>query len=423
MIKNKTFGLLFYLRKERKNEKGECPIFLRITVDGQRATVSTNRFISETKWNSEAGKAKGNKEEIRELNTYLDTIKGSVLTHQRDMLDRGKLITAESLRNTLLGLNNARRTLQEVFEYHNERMKQKVGIEFSKSTMVRYETTLQHIKSFLKDVYKTDDIYLTEVEFRFITDLEHYFKTVKKCNHNSTLKYIRNFRKIINIAVANDWLQKDPFLNYKSKLEESKRTFLTAYELKSIETKAITIERIDLVRDLFLFACYTGLAYVDVAKLTYQNLQIGIDGKKWIYTERTKTESKSNVPLFPPALAILEKYRNHPQCIHEGTILPVKSNQKVNLYLKELADICGIKKDLTFHMARHTFATTVTLTNGVPIESVSTMLGHKSIRTTQIYAKVVEKKVSEDMAALSEKLFPENKPEEPKDTTARLQIV
>jgi site-specific recombinase XerD len=408
MSKNQTLSFLFYIRKDKVNEKGQAPIHLRITVDGQRSTVTTNRSVEEAKWNAKAGKAKGNTKDIKELNLYLETMKGSILSHQRDLLDRGKVITAEALRNSFLGLNDHKHTLIEVFQYHNEQMKQKVGKDFAAATVTRYDTTLEHVKKFMATKYHRSDMHLGELDYKFITDFEHYLKTKEegKCNHNSTLKYIRNFRKIINIAVANDWLNKDPFMKYRSKLEDSKRTYLTAEELHEIETKEITIERVDMVRDMFVFSCYTGLAYADVEKLTPTDISKGIDGQQWLFTSRTKTENKSNVPLLPPAIAILKKYEANKECIYTGKLLPVKSNQKMNAYLKEVATLCKIKKPLTFHVARHTFATTVTLTNGVPIESVSTMLGHKSIRTTQIYAKVVEKKVSEDMLKLNDKLFP-----------------
>jgi len=410
MVKNQTLSLLFYLRKDKLNKNGHAPIFLRIRVDGERAAVTMNRYIDPEKWNNEAGKAKGNKEDIKELNNYLSTVKGQILAHQRDMLDRNKVITAESLRNAFLGLNEKKYTLLELFDYHNKQMAEKLGKDFAEATLTRYLTTYSHIKEFIKYKYRKSDMHLTELNFKFITDLEHYFKTIRKCNHNSTLKYIRNLRKIVNVAVANDWLDKDPFLKYKSKLEDTERTFLSTEELKLIEEKEISIPRLDAVRDIFVFCCYTGLAYADVEKLTPNDIQNGIDGEKWIYTHRTKTENKSNVPLLPPAIAIIEKYKNNFESAYSGKLLPVNSNQKMNAYLKELADICGITKQLTSHTGRHTFATTVTLTNGVPIESVSTMLGHKSIRTTQIYAKVVERKVSNDMSVLRQKLNEQTSP-------------
>ncbi|MFI4919995.1 MAG: site-specific integrase, partial [Legionellales bacterium] len=388
---------------------GEAPIYVRITVDGQRAMFSLNRHIHPDKWSSEAGKAKGIKEDIKELNSYIDTVRNKIKEHQRDLLDHDKLITAENLKNAFLGLHVKKYTLLQLFEHHNKEMGEKVGKDFSKNTMTRYDTTLMHIKNFLNEKYAKSDIFLSELEYKFITDLEHWFKTVRKCNHNSTLKYIRNFRKIINIAVSNDWLVKDPFMKYKSKLEETERDFLSADELQTIEKKKFAIARLDEVRDVFVFACYTGLAYVDLVNLTSDNIKNGIDKQTWLFTHRTKTKIKSNIPLLPPALAIIEKYKNHPEARRAGTLFPPKSNQRLNSYLKEVADLCEITKNLTFHVARHTFATTVTLTNGVPIESVSAMLGHNSIRTTQIYAKVVERKVSDDMAKLKGKLFKHSK--------------
>lgn len=204
----------------------------------------------------------------------------------------------------------------------------------------------------------------------------------------------------MNLAIKNDWLNKDPFINFSAKIKPVKREYLTQEELARIEELDIGIRRLYTVRDVFVFSCYTGLAYVDIEKLTPDNLVKGIDGKLWIQTFRQKTDTKSNIPLLSPALLILEKYSDDPETTNSGSLLPVNSNQKMNAYLKEIGTLAGINKILTFHLARHTFATTITLANGVPIESVSEMLGHKSIRTTQIYAKVIDKKVSEDMSKL-----------------------
>jgi integrase len=222
------------------------------------------------------------------------------------------------------------------------------------------------------------------------------------CGKNATLKHIERIRKIVNQGVAFGWLEKDPFAAFQGKHEKTHRTFLTQAELEKIEKKEIHLERLARVRDIFLFSCYTGLAYVDVEKLTPDHIVIGIDKKRWIYTFREKTGNKSNIPLLPHAAAILDRYAAESR--RSGRLLPVITNIKTNAYLKEIADICGIRKNLTFHMARHTFATTVTLSNGVPIETVSNMLGHSKITTTQIYAKVLENKVSDDMKALEQRL-------------------
>ncbi|MBS1684415.1 MAG: site-specific integrase [Bacteroidetes bacterium] len=406
MIKNKSMGILFYLRKDKPNKNGEVPIYVRITVDGKRSAASVNRYIAEERWNALAGKAKGTSDDIKKLNRHLDIVKKSILEHQGDMLERDKTITAETLKNAFLGIDSHKHTLLEVFEQHNAEMKQKEGSEFAKATVTRYDTTIEHIKDFLRVVYKVRDIRLSDLNYKFITDLEHYFKTKKEgqCNHNTTQKYIRNLRKIVNIAVANEWLDRDPFMKYKAKLEESKRTYLDAEELAAIETKHFSIKRLAEVRDIFVFCCYTGLAYVDVAALTKENIKLGIDGKKWIFTRRQKTDSVSDIPLLPKALAILEKYQSHPDCIYTGSLLPMRSNQKLNAYLKDVADLCDVKKDLTMHMARHTFSTTVTLANGMPMETLSKILGHKSMRTTQVYGKIVNTKVANDMTDLEKRL-------------------
>lgn len=249
--------------------------------------------------------------------------------------------------------------------------------------------------------YKKNDIPVKDVDHKFITGLEYYLKTTRKCAHNSAIKYITNFKKIIRIAYANDWIDKDPFLHWKAELKIVEREFLAEEEIQKIIKLELKMERLDQVRDIFIFCCYTGLAYVDVKKLEDSDIVIGIDGERWIKTRRSKTDTRSNIPLLPTAIAIIEKYSTHND---SDKLLPVLSNQKMNAYLKEIADVCGIEKNLTFHLARHTFATTVTLTNGVPIESVSKTLGHKSLKTTQHYAKILDRKVSDDMAILKEKL-------------------
>ena len=239
--------------------------------------------------------------------------------------------------------------------------------------------------------------------YSFITDFEFWLKSVQNCNHNTTIKYISNLRKIINLCLKNGWLNKDPFVGFKMTKKEVIREILTEEELQTLISKDIQNIRIRQVRDIFIFSCFTGLAYIDAKRLKRSEIVIGMDGERWIYTKRKKTDSPTRIPLLPVVQEIMEVYKDHPQCLNEDCLLPIPSNAKLNAYLKEVADICGINKHLTFHIARHTFATTVTLNNGVPIESVSKMLGHKSIKITQIYAKVLDRKLSEDMALLRAK--------------------
>lgn len=247
-------------------------------------------------------------------------------------------------------------------------------------------------------------MYLTEVTHKFITDYEFYLKTIQGLQHNSAMVNIKKLKKIIRQCVANDWLNKDPFKSYKITTKETNRNFLLKDEVETLRHKNFAARRLEQVRDIFLFSCYTGLSYTDVMTLTQKDISIGIDGEQWIFTTRIKTDTASRIPLLPVAKDILNKYAHEPEIIHSGRLLPKLTNQRLNSYLKEISDLCGFNKELTFHCARHTFATTVTLTNGVPIETVSKMLGHKSLRTTQIYAKILDNKVSDDMKALRHKL-------------------
>ena len=396
-------SILFYAKSAKVAKNGLLPIYLRITINGARIELSTSRFVEKTKWNAEAGKMKGSSEEARLINTHLDTLRTKVYETENWMINNNQEINAQSFKNRLLGVEEKQRKLILIFEDHNKRMKELVGREFSINTLKKYETALSHTKEFLLSQYKIKDISIKQVDIAFINDFDFFLRNTKKCNNNSTIKYIRNFGKIIKQAYVNGWIEKDPFLNYKGKVKQTDRNYLTQSELQDIINKEIRIQRLDLVRDMFIFSCFTGLAYIDVFNLTKENVIKGIDGEMWISTHRQKTDSLSKIPILPVSESILEKYKDYPECLNKNKLLPILSNQKMNAYLKEIADICGINKELTFHIARHTFATTVTLSNGVPIETVSKMLGHTNLKTTQHYAKILDKKISEDMQVLKAK--------------------
>jgi site-specific recombinase XerD len=337
------------------------------------------------------------------LNEYLDLMKSKVFDIQMGLIHRNEDITIEVFKNILNGTKERHRLLIPIFEEHNNKIKELIGIEYAPGTYERYKTSLKHTKDFLNWKYSISDIDITKIDYAFITDYEFYLRSVRKCANNTAVKYIKNFNKIIKICLANDWLDKNPFANYKSKVKEVERVYLSEDEIQNIINKDFKIERLTLVRDIFLFSCFTGLAYIDVKNLTKSHISIGIDGDKWIFTHRQKTETASKIPILSVTQMIIDKYADHPQSVNEDKLLPILSNQKMNAYLKEIAAVCEIEKELTFHIARHTFATTVTLTNGVPIESVSKMLGHKNLRTTQHYAKVLDRKVSDDMKILRDK--------------------
>ncbi|MGE0019575.1 MAG: site-specific integrase [Draconibacterium sp.] len=399
-----TLSVNFLIRKNRANSDKEVPIYVRITVENERAEIATGRFIDPDDWDGKSNKAIGKKKGNVQLNKFLDIIKSNIYEHHTEMVKNGEHISARNIKSRFLGLTEKQKTLIQIFEYHNQQIKELSGTSYADATIKRYTTTIQHVKSFLKYQYQVDDIALQNIKYSFISDFEHYFKIVRKCNHNTTVKYLKNLRKIINLAVKNEWLEKDPFQKFKSKIIEVKRDFITKEELQRLEDLKLSFTRLEIVKDVFIFACYSGLAFVDVANLTRNNIRLGIDGDLWILTERTKTKNQSNIPLLPKAHDLIEKYSSYSNKKTDNHIFPVFSNQKMNAYLKEIADLASIDKNLTFHIARHTFATTITLANGVPIESISSMLGHKSIRTTQIYSKVINEKVSNDMNLLKKKL-------------------
>ncbi|MEI2749764.1 MAG: site-specific integrase [Ferruginibacter sp.] len=399
-----NLSFLFYLKKPKGYISGPVPIYLRLTVNGQRAEMSTSKECLPERWNAAAGLAKGTTEDIKSLNAHLSILQGKIHQYHNQMLATGEIITAETIKNKIAGKSERARSLVKIFEDHNKKIEALLNDEFAPGTLERYKTSLKHTVDFLQWKYNISDIDIKKIDHAFITEYEFYLRSVRKCNNNTAVKYIKNFGKIIRLCIANGWLDKSPFVNYKSKVKEVERAFLVEDEIQTILNKVFATERLNQVKDIFLFSCFTGLAYIDVKKLTKNNITIGIDGEKWIYTNRQKTDTRSNIPLLPMAEEIIAKYKEHPQCLNEGKLLPVLSNQKMNSYLKEMADVCGINKELTFHIARHTFATTVTLTNGVPIESVSKMLGHKNLRTTQHYAKILDRKVSEDMKLLKQKL-------------------
>ena len=399
-----TFSILFYPRGNDIDKDGNVPVYARITVNGKRSEFSIRRKLSLDKWSSEAGKAKGSSNESRELNRYLAAIETKLHKIQEQMSESEALVTSEKIKNTYLGKDKKDKMILKIFQDHNDKVEKLVGKDFAPGTLERYKTAKKHVEDYIVQGYLATDISVKEVDHQFITGFEYYLKTTRNCAHNSAIKYITNFKKIIRIAYANDWISKDPFIHWKAKLKIVDREYLTEKELQTLVEKEFSIDRLNHVKDIFVFCCFTGLAYADVKKLSKNNLVLAIAGDQWIKINRSKTDIRSNIPLLPIAEAIIKKYQDISEASEDKLLLPVLSNQKMNAYIKEIADLCEIRKNLTFHLARHTFATTVTLSNGVPIESVSKMLGHTSLKTTQHYAKILDRKVNEDMQLLKIKL-------------------
>ena len=380
---------------------------IRITLSGDVVAFNSKLSVKPDQWDTEKGRMKSTTKANREVNMALDEMMTSIFNHYRTIERRDSVVTVEKIRNAFLGFDDRQDTLLTLFSRYLNNAKKLEGISKSKETLQKYERCYKRLFDFMKKVYHISDICLKDMKYEFIVDFESYLRRDCQCCNNTAAKFIQTLRMIIIYAKNNGLIFADPFVNYKIRLEQVDRGFLTMDELNIIAEKEITIKRLAQVRDIFLFSCFTGLAYIDVFNLTPEHIKEGPDGKMWIMTHRQKTNTKVTVPLLPIPLEILKKYEG--KC-KNGKVLPMLSNQRLNSYLKELADICGIKKHVTFHLARHTFATTITLANGMPMETVSKLLGHTQIKTTQIYARITNEKLRKDMATLSTQLESMNLP-------------
>jgi site-specific recombinase XerD len=404
MSSRNSFNLFFYINRSKQKRNGECPVMLRITINGRSVAVSLKRSINAEIWEPAAGLAKGKSNEAMTMNKYIDAVRVRAYEKHNELLTTRDELSPELLRDAILNINSAKgKMLVEVWEEHNIELKELIGKETSYANFQKYNTCLKYMKEFLLRQNKCEDIQVKLIDRHLVSRFEHFLKVEKGCNYNTAIKYMQNFKKITKRAQHNGWLMHDPFSAIKLSLKEVERPYLNEQELQDLMSKEFSIERLAQVRDIFVFSCFTGLSYIDVHKLKRNELERGNNGKLWIKTKRQKTGVRANIPLLDVAQQIIEKYADR-RGSHDESVLPVISNQKMNAYLKEIATICGIHKCLSFHIARHTFATTVTLMNGVPIETVSKMLGHKNLRSTQHYARVVDQKVGEDMELLALRL-------------------
>ncbi|SDX54442.1 Site-specific recombinase XerD [Lutibacter oricola] len=396
-----SFSVLIWANVARA-KNNEAPLYARITVNKKRVSIGLKRKVNLTVWDSKKAMVTNRDQNARLTNKYIDQVKAQLFQAFQELKGEGKMITSVAIKERYLGTDQEYQSLEDLIDYHNTTLKDKLH----KDTMRHYKSSQSYLRKFIKKKFKTSDIYLKDLNYSFIIGFESFLRAYQPTDHqrrignNTVMKHIQRLRKMVTMAFHMEWIIRDPFVKFKSTYIKSERTFLTEEELKSIEELDSEIERINLVKDLFIFSCYTGISYSDIVKLTTDNVLIGMDGGNWIVTKRQKTGTPVKIPILEPAQNLILKYKDNLRAGVTGTLFPTLSNQKINTYLKEIADLCGIKKNLTFHMARHTFATTITLTNGVPIETVSKLLGHTKLATTQIYARVIEQKVSDDMNVL-----------------------
>ncbi|TXN36122.1 site-specific integrase [Flagellimonas hymeniacidonis] len=404
MSSRATLSINFFPRKREKDSE-KSTVYCRITVNGERLEFSLQRKLQCHLWNNARKRGMGHSPLVTSLNSYLDQVYFGLLEAHRELLREGQRVTPLAIKSRYMHIGENGKTLKDLIGYHNGTMHTSIKA----GTRKNYYSTEKYLYQFLDKKIKVKDMYLKQVNYRFITDFEHYLRDYKdskkqlSMGNNGVMKHLERFKKIINLAIKLEWMDKNPFERFQLKYNKYDRVFLMERELELLEQTEFKNERLQKVKDCFVFSCYTGLSYTDVKELTEDNIVKGIDNNNWIYTKREKTDELVKVPILPKAWILLEKYKTLQNERLTTGLLPISSNQKTNSYLKEIAKSCGIYKNISFHTARHTFATTVTLFNGLPIETVSKLLGHSKITTTQIYAKVLERKVSEDMCKLEDK--------------------
>ena len=406
MKNSQTFSIHFWLKKTAIKKDGRVPIYARITVEGIRADISLKRSTLEKQWSTKAGRLNPRLANTKSTNQYLDDVYAKLLDCHKQIHAENGTITAQSIKLRYLGKDRQVATLMELIRYHQEREVPKL----KRGTAKNYAATEKYLKRYINERFGVFDIKLVQLNYAFIEGFEYYLRNCRPINvnrplkNNGIMKHMERFQKMVGVAHKFAWIKQNPFARYQLQFEEYDSDFLEDREIHSLENLRIEETGIRLVRDIFIFSCYTGLSYIEVKSLTYCDIVMGIDGEEWINVRRKKTNTPVKVPLLGKAKEILDVYSNWPDSVHGNSLLPVYSNQKVNKYLKEIAKRTGLKKHLTFHVARHTFATTITLLNDVPLETVSKLLGHTKLSTTQRYARVVEKKISKDIEKLKNHL-------------------
>lgn len=402
---NQKFSILFWLKKSKMNKQGLVPIWARITLDGRRSEFSTQKQIYPKFWDTANNKVLDKFNGSRYVNDYLILLRADLLKHYNILLSTKDIVTPEDVKDSYKGVKPVKKTFLDLFRQFNQNLLERKEMgSLSAGRLKRFQVIYRKCKEFITSKFKKSDVLLEEIKLNFIVEFAHHLRREDGIMNNSAMKYASDLKQVMKYGVMLEYIPSNPFVNFKCSYKKVKREFLDQDELDLLYKREFSIVRLEEVRDCYLFSCYTGYAYSDAEALGPEDVTIGMDGEKWIIRNRKKTETIENVPLLPIPLEIIQKYRNHKYCKAFNKLLPMNSNQRYNAYLKEVADLCGIKKKLTTHTARHTFATTVLLMNDVPMETAMELLGHTDIRTTQIYGKIVQKKISTDMQKLKNKL-------------------
>ena len=398
-MKRDSFRVLFFLKKTKLLKNGEASVCMRITVNGTRVENNIRKSIDPALWSQAKETARGKSRRACDLNTYIEEARIKLYQIFCELEQQNRPVTAHLLQELFFGQEKPEevRTLLGTMQEHNDQCRALVGTDYALITVRRYESCRRYLAELIRQRYGKEDLPLAEVNGELVRAFAFYLKTEKGCQQNTVIRYMKCLKKITNLARANDWMAKDPFLGIRFHEKEVVREFLTMDELQTIYRKEFPLERLTLVRDVFIFAAFTGLAFIDVQQLAPEHIVRDNNGNLWIRKPRQKTKNMCNIPLLDIPQEILRKYADHPTCRKKGVLLPVPCNQKMNSYLKEIADICMIRKNLTTHCARHSYATSVCLANGVSLENVAKMLGHSNIKMTQHYARVLDSSILRDM--------------------------
>jgi integrase len=396
--------ILFWIQPSKTNKKEEAPLYLRLTHQGIRKNMATGFKIHPRLWDSLKGRVKGTNSHANNINAQLQHIRERLMTIFNQLLRDGNA-NLDKLLDCYRDKDKEVVSLLQLVMLHNKDFQSKIGVVYRYSTYEKYEILLKKLQLFIPYKYGKEDFGLKNLSCQFIEDFDFYLRVHDHNQHNTAIKYLKNLKKIINIGVMKGWVSESPFINYRAVYKEVDRIYLTAAELQAIESKKLNVPRLLITRDVFLFQCYTGLAYSDLARLKQKDIVEGINNKKWIIIRRQKTDIRSAIPLLPQALNLLQRnnkvYRG---CGTEWPLFQFYAIQKYNVYLHELADVCDIQKRLTSHVGRRTFATTVAMGNGMGLETISKILGHTNTKITAQYAVVTDYKVAEEMQLLEIRL-------------------
>ncbi len=396
-MERKLFSVLFFIKKTKLRKNGEAPIVVRITYGKQSAEVQISRTVPVNQWSQTRSCITGKDKKASETNAFVEMVRVKLYKIHQELERQGGFYNVNTIKESFMGKDIHERTLYSIFKEHNDRCRELIGIDYELITIRRYDNCMKYLMETVRIQYQKEDILLCEINAELVRNFEYHLKTVKNCAQNTVIRYMKCFKKVIHLAIANEWMSRNPFAGIKFHEVPVNKEFLTQDEIAVLIQKDFYIEKLNLVRDIFAFQIFTGLAYIDVYNLRREHIVIDNTGRLWIRKTREKTNNMCNIPLLSAAQMILEKYKDHPECQKNDLLLPVLCNQTMNAYLKQIAELCGITKHLTTHTARHTFASVIALANNVSLSNVAKMLGHSSTRMTQRYAKALDSSIMRDM--------------------------